>query len=355
MNVDKALYIGGFSECPLIKDDYERLCCELEELRRAGEVVVKTTGSLGSYTAHHWTVLKLVFLKMYVRDVYTPIIGKRYPYMVFIDLFAGKGLNTYNKAKFYVPGSSLIAWFFATYPFDKIYTVGYDKPSTDPPYIWLSKRLHAFIPRQRFWLGKGDANVLIDVIRDDLLKMRDRVRDEFGGGIHFLAFIDPDCHEARWSTIEKLINLEKEGICGDFIILLQARLIARIIGKIRSEPDKSEKMAKDLDGFFGTDEWREFIELKGGIEQRVIDLYTRRLEKLKKRALIEKIDIELMREDVHYYLIYITRETKQGSPYLNTVKWLKEFVERVDKRKVIDNAIRTVLGIRLDAKITDFA
>jgi len=347
-------YIGGFSECPLIKDDYERLCCELEELKRAGKIVVEATGSQKPCTAHHWTVLKLVFLKMYVRDVYTPIIGRYYPYMVFIDLFAGRGLNAYRNASFYIPGSTLIAWFYATYPFDKVYAVGYNEPRNNPEYIWLKRRLERFIPRNRLKLLIGDANRKVDDITRDLIDTRDKVKEEFGGGLHYLAFIDPNSHEVHWSTIKKLIELEKKGISGDFIILLQARMIARVMGNIRSDPKKYHKASQELDLFFGIEEWRYFLNIKKGLEKKLLDLYISRLQKLKSRALIERIEIELMREDIHYYLIYVTRETSRGSPYLNTVRWLKSFVERVDKKTIVDNAIREVLGVKTP-KVIDWA
>ena len=306
-------YVGGFSDCPLIGDSYKRLCCELEELKRAGEIVVEATGSQEPCTAHHWTVLKLVFLKMYVRDVYTPIIGKRYPYMVFIDLFAGKGLNAYNNASFYIPGSTLIAWFYATYSFDKIYAVGYDEPRNNPPYKWLRRRLRRFIPHKRLSLVVGDANKKIDDIVNDLVITRDKVKEELGGGLHYLVFIDPSSHEVHWSTIEKLAKLEGEGIFGDFIILLQARLIARTIGNIRSNPDRFIKARADLDKFFGTDEWRELLNVRDGLEKQILDFYISRLSKLKRKSLIERIEIELMHEGIHYYLIYVTRETGRGS------------------------------------------
>jgi len=347
-------YTGGFSDCSLIKDDYKRLCCELEELKRAGKLVVDLTGSENPNIAHHWTVLKLVFLKMYVRDVYTPIIGKRYPCMIFIDLFAGKGLNAYKNANFYMPGSSLIAWFYATYPFDKILSVGYDKPESKPEYLWLKRRLFRFVPRKRLKVFVGDANVRINNIVEYLISIRDKVKEQFNGGLHFLAFIDPNSHEVHWNTIKKLIELEKEGIAGDFIILLQSRMIARIMGNIRSDQKKYQKAAFELDLFFGTEEWREFLRMATNLEKSIQDLYINNLAKLKRRALIERIEIELMREDIHYYLIYVTRETSKGSPYLNTVRWLKNFVERIDKKNVVDNAIREVLGIKMP-KITDWA
>ncbi|MEB3825603.1 MAG: three-Cys-motif partner protein TcmP [Desulfurococcales archaeon] len=350
---EESPYTGGFSECTLIGDDYKRLCCEFEELKRAGKIVVEAAGSQNPCTAHHWTVLKLVFLKMYVRDVYTPIIGRRYPYMVFIDLFAGRGLNAYENASFYIPGSTLIAWFYATYPFDKLYAVGYNKPRDNPEYIWLKRRLERFIPRRRLKLLIGDANKKVDDIARDLIYTRDEVKEELGGGLHYLAFIDPNSHEIHWSTIKKLIELEKEGISGDFIILLQARMIARVMGNIRSGKKKYHKASQELNLFFGTEEWRDFLNVKKGLEQRILDLYIGRLRKLKSKALIERIEIELMREDIHYYLIYVTRETRGGSPYLDTVRWLESFAERVDKKTTVDNAIKDVLGIGT-IKIIDF-
>jgi len=329
-------WVGGFSECPKIDDDFERLVCEINSLKVAGDTVASVESQIMK-RAHHWTVLKLVFLKMYVRDVYTPIIARRYDFMAFIDLFAGTGLNAYKDAKFYVPGSTLVAWFFATYPFDKIYAVGYEQND----YRVLKKRLEAFIPRRYLWLKRGDANVLVNEIANDLIKIKDS-----GVGVHYLAFIDPDCTEAHWRTIEKLVSLEQEGIYGDFIILLQARLIARIIGRIRKGLDKTASDKLDL--FFGTSEWRELMRLElGKLEEGILKFYIERLEKLKSRALVRIVSIELMRSDIHYYLIYITRETRRGSPYLRTVEWLKNFVERVDKQKVVDSAIRKALGMPL--------
>jgi len=335
-------YIGGYSECPLISDNYERLCCELEELKRSGEIAVKATSSHGAFKAHHWTIIKLLFLKMYVRDVYTPIIGKRY-FMVFIDLFAGTGLNCYENTQFCVPGSTLVAWFYATYSFDRIYAVGYDKSESrwePPPYVWLERRVKRFIPQKRCHILKGDANKRVDDIVNSLINMKKHGGDR--RGIHYLAFIDPTSHEVHWTTIEKLVNLEKEGIYGDFIILFQSRLLAREIGKVQSNPQKYNNLANELDKFFGTDSWRS---IKKPIEKSIFELYLERLKKIKSRALIETIEVELMREDIHYYLIYITRKTQRGSPYLNTVRWLKDFVERVDQKNIVDNAIRKVLGL----------
>ncbi len=323
----------GFSQCTKEKDDFKRLLCEINTLKEAGEILTSyPPRTFKPYTAHHWTILKLIFLKMYVRDVYTPIIGRRYPFMVFIDPFAGTGLNTYKEAKIYIPGSTLIAWFFATFPFDKVYAIGYE----DIDYRVLKLRLERYIPPSKLWIAKGDANILIDQITKDLREMKEKF-----GGVHFLAFIDPECFEAQWQMIEKLIELENYGILGDFIILLQSRLIARTIGRIRL----GEKIdTRIIDLFFGTKEWAFLIDLPSGeLEKGIMDFYLERLKELKSRALIEVISIELFRA-IHYYLIYLTRETKRKSPYLATVRWLKDFVENAEKRYV-DRAIRVALGM----------
>lgn len=323
----------GFSLCTKEKNDFKRLTCEIDTLKEAGEIIISYPPRMyNPYKAHHWTILKLIFLKMYARDVYTPIIGRRYPFMAFIDPFAGTGLNTYEEAKFYIPGSTLIAWFFATFPFDKVYAVGYG----DMNYRLLKMRLEKFIPPSRLWVAKGDANILIDSIVKDLKKTK-----EAFGGVHFLAFIDPDCFEAQWRMLEKLVELESHGISGDFIILLQSRLIARTIGRIRMGKRINTEI---IDQFFGTNEWTYLIDLPSGeLEKGIMDFYLKRLKEIKSKALIEVINIELFRS-VHYYLIYLTRETKGKSPYLATVRWLKNFVENADKRDV-DRAIRIALGI----------
>jgi len=328
---------GGFSECLDKYTDFDKLVCELEGLRKIGDMIVNSSANLSSYQAHPWTVLKLVFLKMYVRDVYTPIIGRRYPFMAFIDPFAGTGLNAYKNAEFYMPGSSLVAWSFATYPFNKIYAIGYRQD-----YIALKQRLERFIPKEYQWVKKGDANEVIDNIIDDLLERKEEYK-----GVHYLAFIDPESTEVHWNTLEKLVSLEGQGVAGDFIILLQARLIARTIGKIRKGQTR-ENTTEKLELFFGTEKWKKLLSLSSGeIEEGVKQFYINRLKKLKSKALIEIINIELMRRNIHYYLIYITRKTKGGAPYLETVRWLKQFVEKVDKKEVVGNAINKVLGIRL--------
>jgi three-Cys-motif partner protein len=331
------------------EDVYDKLYKELKELRDIGKTVLEKTGGRGCLLGHRWTVLKLLFLKLYVRDIYAPIIANYYPSMAFVDLFAGTGLNKYEGSNFPIPGSTLIAWFCAKYPFDRIFAIGYNGPDElfdlnsgrkhkDKPYKYLCKRVTRFIPKNYLRLIEGDANEKIDEVINGLREMRKRY-----GGLHYLAFVDPNSCEVHLDTLKKLIDLEKEGIVGDFIILFQARLIARKIGRwIKSE--KKGNLAGELDRFFGTEDWRNFEA--GRIEDSVINLYEAQLKKLKQKAIVKKLDINLMREGIHYYLFYVTRETSRGSPYTKSVELIEEFVRLIDKEDIVDQAIREALGIK---------
>jgi len=129
-----------------------------------------------------------------------------------------------------------------------------------------------------------------------------------------------------------------------------------MIGNIRKNPNKRDFTGaiKTLNEFFGTEEWKSRIMPSENLEKAIHDYYLERLRSIKQKALIETISIELMRENLHYYLIYVTRETKRKSPYLSTVRWLKKFVEKVDKRELVDRAIKSVLGIEKTRSITEY-
>lgn len=337
------------------EDAYDKLYKELKELRDIGEKVLEKTGGRGCLLGHRWTVLKLLFLKLYTRDIYTPIIANYYPSMAFVDLFAGTGLNKYKDSNFPIPRSTLIAWFCAKYPFDRIFAIGYNRPSKlfdansdkkhrDIPYKYLYERTTRFIPKDCIRLIEGDANKTVDKVINGLREMKERYK-----GAHYLAFVDPNSCEIHLDTIKKLIDLEREGIVGDFIILLQARLIAKGIGRIK-DSRKRGGLAEKLDKFFGTKDWRNFPT--GEIESNVVNLYEKQLKELKQKPIVEKVDINLMREDIHYYLLYVIRKTSRGSPYVETVKLIRKFVKAIDKKDMVDQAIGEALGIK--SSLTSF-
>lgn len=276
--------------------------------------------------------------------------------MAFVDLFAGTGLNKYENYNFPIPGSTLIAWFCAKYPFDRIFAIGYNssddlfeiysgKKYKDKPCKYLRERLTMFIPKNRLKLIEGDANEKVDEIIRGLKEMKERYR-----AVHYLAFVDPNSCEVHLDTIKKLIDLEREGIVGDFIILLQSRLISKEIGRIKNSEKSLRNLEEKLDKFFGTGDWRSFPSK--GIESNVVNLYERQLKELKQKPLVEKIDIKLMRENIHYYLLYVTRETSQGSPYIEAVKLIREFIKTVDRKEMVDQAIRKALG--MESSLGDF-
>lgn len=71
---------------------YDLIKKELGALLHLGELISAYSSSDPLKEAHSWTVLKLCFLKLYIEEVYSPIIKNNYSNMFYVDLFAGSGL-----------------------------------------------------------------------------------------------------------------------------------------------------------------------------------------------------------------------------------------------------------------------
>lgn len=179
----------------------------------------------------NWTPLKLVALS-YVVGPYLRIIGgleksKGNVESIYIDLFAGSGINKVEGAESLIAGSPIVAIDCAnTSPkkFDKMYFVDLKEENIQALY----ERLTLLSERDEFsWIGGrckliiGDANRAILKIRKELDKTRYK---------NYLAFIDPYKWELKWKSLEKLLEIP----CGDVLITFQATLIAKEIGKYNS-------------------------------------------------------------------------------------------------------------------------
>ncbi len=335
-------YRTVFSHCPLLEDDFERLACEIKELMDATEVFLNKYevygGTSAFYEANPWTIVKLLFLKMYIRDVYTPIIGRKYPSMVYIDLFSGPGVDRFkiNRDRYTVFfGSPLIAAVFASYPFTKIILNDLGK-WTDV----LEQRMRA-VAGDSVVVFRDDANSVVNDVKGILKGLKNEY-----GGTHFLAFLDPEGLELRWKTIRTLISLEKEGIAGDFIVLFQGYEVARNAGVVRKHGLKNKRSSKILDrlnDFFCNGAWLQICrEQDHGLPSALLKLYMDCFAREKSKAIVEEIPIELSNK-AKYWLIYATRVTSRGSPYMESVRWLKKLVEG-NPPKLVKSAVLRALG-----------
>lgn len=279
------------------------------------------------HEAHVWTLLKLVFLKLYIENVYTPIISKYYRKMFYVDLFAGTGVNKYkagNKEVF-LPGSPIIAWSYARYSFDKLFLVEYNEEYAES----LSNLMRIIAPESKY-----------SIIPDKAEKAYEEILEEISQHerSHFLCFIDPTGYSGvTWRMLKDLIGYK---VRGDFIILLQVGYMAMHIGK----HGKSEALTR----FFGNDNWfNEIMELKKktrNLRYAIIEYFCSRIKKIKGRErIIESISIKKNAKEEHYYLIFITNKTNSGNPWMKKVYELKNLVENHPEQ--VETAIGEILGI----------
>ncbi len=309
---------------------YNLLKEALGQLRYLGERLHRFATHV-PHEAHVWTLLKLVFLKLYIEKVYTPIIASNYKHMYYVDLFAGTGINRYTieGRDVYLPGSPVIAWAFARYRFDKMFLVDYSQAAVDS----LRKVLEVVAPLGAFEVRCGKAETEYRRILEEISGRRSS---------HFFCFIDPFGYKGvTWEMLKDLIG---HRIRGDFLILLQAGYIAM---HIRTHG----KRARELARFFGCDSWYEdILELEkrlGNLRRAVIEYFVRRLKSIEARRgremIIETISVRRSSKEEHYYLVFVTNVTRRGNPWMARVMELKELVEREPER--VETAMREVLGL----------
>lgn len=307
---------------------YKSLKRELNDLVYFGQFIRKYCPNTIVLDAYIWTILKLIFLKTYVYEVYTPIIKNNYRHMFYIDLFAGPGLNRLREyPNILSPGSPIITWMFSLRPFDYMYFI--DK---NQEYLCSLRTIfNVFaIYDNKYENIHGDANEKYKKILEDI---------EQTPSSHFLAFIDPFGFEINWNTIEDLLTSK---VRGDLIILLQYQRIAQHVGNVMIG-----KNIKKLDAFFGDEYWIDEIKklLDQGYNKReaVIKYYKNKILSChgRDRILLE-INIKKTRKVPRYSLLFVTNKTIRGNPWLEKVNRLKELVE--NDPKFVDGIISDVYG-----------
>lgn len=270
-----------------LEEKLDSLSKEAEELSNLYEGVYYDVGA--------WAPLKLIVLLFYL-DVYTKIIPKQIPKhfdsMVYVDLLAGPGINRIRDTGHRIIGSPLIAATAAHRPFTKLFLVE-GKPERSKA---LGDRLKTEIDKNRFEVYHENCNVAVDKIVEEHLKK---------GRPHYLAFIDCQGLDVDWATMEKILKYP-----GDLIFTFQTALIVRT----RDYPDRLNK-------FYGDDSWKT---AKSGDD--FLRCYEDKLREY--RDIVINIRIkEKRRGGFYYHLIFATRKTKGGNPWLQAVDLIKNRIE----------------------------
>jgi len=252
------------------------------------------------YTTGTWSTIKLLTLLNYV-PIYTKIIPHHFPSMHYIELLAGTGLCKIRETQDIIAGSTLIAFTVCYKPFDKYILIEKDPLSAEA----LEKRMKTVTPNAT--VLSQDCN---DCITDAL--------DTLPGRGHYLAFVDCEGLDVDWSTMNYLLSKP-----GDLLFTFQSQFVARVRGKaIRGSKGDEEK----LNRFYGDDRWRTCKS-----PEDLVVAYSNKLKE--RRGIIIPIYVKGPR-GFRYYVIYGTRTTPTGSPWVKGVTYLKQRVEGCDYRWV---------------------
>ncbi|WP_227355760.1 three-Cys-motif partner protein TcmP [Haladaptatus salinisoli] len=269
-----------------------------------------------------WSALKLILHSATV-NMYTKVMsGENSPFdeFYYVDALAGTGLSEYENGDCFL-GSPILASKSAAEPFKKMYFIEGDTNNAEA----LEARLELAFNDSYFDVQEpedwevlpGDTNERIDDVVTDIWRQRSP-----GAKFHTLTFVDNQAMDFDWVSMEKMAELST-----DFLVTYQG---AQAVGmNINIEATHRGKL-KD---HFGRNLWDHGLETREDYKQTYIK---------QMRSLFNSDSIQIPtkiysgRKSYDYDVVYGTRETKNGSGYVDAVKYVKEFVENFDGRDVED-------------------
>lgn len=241
-----------------------------------------------------WTIAKLLVLGYWV-EVYTRIISNQmkrgfFESMFYIDLLAGSGICSIQReaksAPDIVAGSAVVAATYCSQPFTRYILFESDKRRSNA----LEERMCVLADN-------------VDVLAEDCNQSIDHVSSKLTPRSHFLAFVDNEGADVKWQTLKKLLNKN-----GDLWVTFQTSEIRRVAQ---------------------TQAAREFLGLEND-EQMPADMLAYYTKKIENCGRIVKVIHVPGKGGFSYDLMFVTRPTKAGNPWLSIIDRLKERVEKLD-------------------------
>jgi three-Cys-motif partner protein len=252
------------------------------------------------YETGAWSTIKLMTILNYV-PIYTRIIPHHFDSMYYIELLAGTGLCKIKETHDIVAGSALIAATVCHAPFDEYILIEKDEKRAKA----LEKRMKTLTPN-------------VKVLQQDCNECIKEVVDRLPDGCHYLAFIDCEGLDADWSTMDYLLSKP-----GDLLFTFQSQFVARVRGKaVKGSKGDEDKLNK----FYGNGRWKDCKTTK-----ELVSAYMNKLNE--KRGIVLPIYVQGPR-GYRYYVIYATKKTRKGSPWVKGVFYLKKRIEGCDYKWV---------------------
>ncbi len=256
------------------------------------------------------TLAKHDLLRRYLGDWF-PIMYKRNKRIIYLDAFAGPGVYAGGE-----PGSPLIALetLITHKSFPKM-------SETEFGFVFIEKdkskcqRLEQEI--ETFWLKQGidkPSNIEIDVINDEFMNIAQDVLNKIepkGATLApAFAFIDPfGWSDIRFDLMMQIVSFDKWEILFTFMV----EHISRFLNKPNTQ--------KSLQGFFGTDKYRDFVSLSGDKRiESLRDLFVDQLREKGSFSHVTPFEMVSNRGKTECFLIHGTRHIK-GLQVMKDAMW----------------------------------
>lgn len=252
------------------------------------------------YNTGAWSTIKLLTILNYV-PIYTKIIPHYFHPMYYIELLAGTGLCKIKETRDIVAGSTLIAATVCHTPFNEYALIEKDGKSAKA----LEKRMKTLTPN-------------VTVLQQDCNDCIKEVMDRLPERSHYLAFVDCEGLDADWSTMDYMLSKP-----GDLLFTFQSQFVARVRGKATKGSIGDEDK---LNRFYGDDRWRNCKTPK-----ELMSAYMSKLNE--RRGIVLPIYVQGPR-GYRYYVIYATKKTRMGSPWVKGVLYLRKRIEGCDYKWV---------------------
>ena len=268
------------------------------------------------YNAH--TALKLISVK-YIAHMFTTIVQhsnrekQGFDGAVYVDLFAGTGLVEIEDTGDVIAGSAPCA-ITSGKGFNYSVLVEKNRESS----ATLQQRMEN-IAQGEFDVVTGDANMVIGEVIE-------KIKTKFHKPIIF-AFVDPEGMEIKFRTLKQLSDAFTS--C-DFLINVNPG-VARVAGQIESGMSGREQTMEE---FLNSNVEEILTRIAAG--QPVESQYAMRVRSVLGKEIGETIAVRKVGNDVAYYLLCYTRLTEGGSAYRRTYSELKNRIEGLDGKRVID-------------------
>ncbi len=243
---------------------------------------------------HEWTREKLYYVERYLDIVGASMKGKWT--LVYADLLAGPGLCRDPETGEEQPGSALLA--VGRPEFRRLFLNDADPIVTEA----LAARTEGE-PEGRVRIATEDCNEVVDAVRGALFPAG------ASGGILGLAMIDPFGFEMSYEAIARLTA----GLRLDLMIVFMTGYLRRF--------NQTPELARRLDRFFGTPDWRQI--LRGGGDEKVtsrklLDLYEGRLKELGYAHVDDDTRILNSKNTTMYHLILASKH-ERGAEFFRKI------------------------------------